>query len=76
MEIVVGTKKWSSWSMRPWLVLTHFDLDHVGAATSLAGRVGTVLHGPVAEPAETAASLASTTVSARPPTRATTGSVP
>jgi len=31
------------------LVLTHFDLDHVGAATSLAGRVGTVLHGPVAE---------------------------
>ena len=23
MEIVVGTKKWSSWSMRPWLVLKH-----------------------------------------------------
>lgn len=34
------------------LVLTHFDLDHVGAATSLAGRVATVLHGPVAEPAD------------------------
>lgn len=34
------------------LVLTHFDLDHVGAATSLAGRVDTVLHGPVAEPAD------------------------
>ncbi|MEV7633317.1 ComEC/Rec2 family competence protein [Microbacterium sp. NPDC089318] len=34
------------------LVLTHFDLDHVGAATSLAGRVETVLHGPVAEPAD------------------------
>lgn len=34
------------------LVLTHFDLDHVGAATSLAGRVGTVLHGPPAEPAD------------------------
>jgi competence protein ComEC len=32
------------------LVLTHFDLDHVGAATSLVGRVETVLHGPVAEP--------------------------
>lgn len=31
------------------LVLTHFDLDHVGAATSLVGRVDTVLHGPVAE---------------------------
>jgi competence protein ComEC len=34
------------------LVLTHFDLDHVGAAASLAGRVDTVLHGPVAEPAD------------------------
>jgi hypothetical protein len=31
---------------------------------------------PVATPSRTAASLASITVSARPPTRATTGSVP
>lgn len=23
MEIVVGTKRWSSWSMRPWLALKH-----------------------------------------------------
>ncbi len=23
MEIVVGTKKWSSWSLRPWLALKH-----------------------------------------------------
>ena len=23
MEIVVGTKRWSSWSMRPWLALRH-----------------------------------------------------
>lgn len=23
MEIVVGTKKWSTWSLRPWLVLKH-----------------------------------------------------
>ncbi|WES65332.1 ComEC/Rec2 family competence protein [Microbacter sp. GSS18] len=29
------------------LVLTHFDADHAGAAESLAGRVGFVLHGPV-----------------------------
>lgn len=28
------------------LVLTHFDADHAGAAPSLAGRVGLVLHGP------------------------------
>ncbi|MCA1306535.1 ComEC/Rec2 family competence protein [Microbacterium esteraromaticum] len=31
------------------LVITHFDLDHVGAAGALEGRVGTVLHGPPAE---------------------------
>ena len=23
MEIIVGTKKWSTWSLRPWLVLKH-----------------------------------------------------
>lgn len=28
------------------LVLTHFDLDHAGGAAAVAGRVGTVLHGP------------------------------
>ncbi|MGO2746237.1 ComEC/Rec2 family competence protein [Microbacterium sp.] len=29
------------------LVLTHFDADHVGAADTVVGQVGTVLHGPV-----------------------------
>lgn len=28
------------------LVLTHFDLDHVGGVSALVGRVGTVVHGP------------------------------
>lgn len=39
------------------LVLTHFDLDHVGGLDAVRGRVGTVLHGPPdpADPAETAA---------------------
>ncbi|UNK72244.1 ComEC/Rec2 family competence protein [Microbacterium sp. H1-D42] len=32
------------------LVLTHFDLDHVGGTAAVMGRVGTVLHGPPAEP--------------------------
>lgn len=32
------------------LVLTHFDADHVGAAASVVGRVGTVLHGSVGSP--------------------------
>ncbi len=27
MEIVVGTKKWSSWSLRPWLALKHTGAD-------------------------------------------------
>lgn len=36
------------------LVLTHFDLDHVGGASALTGRVTSVLHGPVTSPAETA----------------------
>lgn len=30
------------------LVLTHFDLDHVGGVSAVTGRVGTVLHGPPA----------------------------
>jgi competence protein ComEC len=28
------------------LVLSHFDLDHVGGVSAVHGRVGTVLHGP------------------------------
>lgn len=31
------------------LVLTHFDLDHVGGTAAVVGRVSTVLHGPVLE---------------------------
>ncbi len=34
------------------LVLTHFDLDHVGGVEAVRGRVGTVLHGPIGEPAD------------------------
>lgn len=31
------------------LVLTHFDLDHVGGVEAVQGRVGEVLHGPPGE---------------------------
>ncbi|WP_120493536.1 ComEC/Rec2 family competence protein [Microbacterium phyllosphaerae] len=31
------------------LVLTHFDLDHVGGVEAVQGRVDTVLHGPTGE---------------------------
>lgn len=34
------------------LVLSHFDLDHVGGASAIVGRVDAVLHGPTAEPAD------------------------
>ncbi|GAA1952056.1 ComEC/Rec2 family competence protein [Microbacterium deminutum] len=33
------------------LVLTHFDMDHVGGVAAVQGRVGTVLHGPLYGPA-------------------------
>ncbi|MEU4015557.1 ComEC/Rec2 family competence protein [Microbacterium sp. NPDC028030] len=31
------------------LVLTHYDLDHVGGTSAVTGRVDAVLHGPVAD---------------------------
>ncbi|WP_332257615.1 ComEC/Rec2 family competence protein [Microbacterium sp. 1.5R] len=31
------------------LVLTHFDLDHIGGVEAVQGRVGAVLHGPPGE---------------------------
>ncbi|WP_258132350.1 ComEC/Rec2 family competence protein [Microbacterium sp. MYb62] len=34
------------------LVLTHFDLDHVGGVAAVRGRVAAVLHGPVADDAD------------------------
>jgi len=34
------------------LVLTHFDLDHAGGASTLVGRVGTLLVGPTDGPAD------------------------
>lgn len=34
------------------LVLTHFDLDHVGGVDAVRGRVSTILHGPVGEDAD------------------------
>lgn len=34
------------------LVLTHFDLDHVGGTETVVGRVEAVLHGPIGEPDE------------------------
>jgi competence protein ComEC len=34
------------------LVLTHYDLDHVGGASAVVGRVGEVLVGPISDPSD------------------------
>lgn len=34
------------------LVLSHFDLDHVGGTSAVVGRVDEVLHGPTGEPSD------------------------
>lgn len=36
------------------LVLTHFDLDHIGGADAVVGRVDIVLHGPPGSPQDVA----------------------
>ena len=41
------------------LVLTHYDLDHAGGVSAVAGRVGTVLHGPPDERGPSVLSLLS-----------------
>lgn len=39
MELVIGTRKWSSWSMRPWLALKHAGADFTETVVRLH-RVG------------------------------------
>ena len=42
------------------LVLTHSDLDHIGGVEAVAGRVGTVLHGPDDAPGRAAVAALTT----------------
>jgi glutathione S-transferase len=35
MEIVIGTKNWSTWSLRPWLALKRCDVDFVETLVQL-----------------------------------------
>lgn len=50
MEIVVGTKKWSSWSMRPWLALRHtgepFQETLIGLRRSGVSEAAIRAHSP------------------------------
>lgn len=34
--LVIGNKNYSSWSLRPWLLLTHFNIDFEETSVSLA----------------------------------------
>ncbi|MDB5443740.1 MAG: Glutathione S-transferase domain [Phenylobacterium sp.] len=50
MELVVGTKKWSSWSLRPWLVLKRSGIAFTETVVELRRDVATSeairLHSP------------------------------
>ena len=35
MELVIGTRKWSSWSMRPWLVLKRLGVEFTDTVETL-----------------------------------------
>lgn len=37
MKLLIGNKNYSSWSMRPWLVLKHFNIDFVEEMLLLNG---------------------------------------
>lgn len=41
MELVVGTKRWSTWSMRPWLALRHAGADFTETVVPLRRDVET-----------------------------------
>ncbi len=45
LKLVIGNKNYSTWSLRPWLLLTHFDVDFEEVnvslnAAGLADRLG------------------------------------
>jgi len=35
MELVIGTRAWSTWSLRPWLVLKHLGVPFTETAIAL-----------------------------------------
>ncbi len=38
MELYIGNKNYSSWSLRPWLLMKHFDIPFTEHMVSVAGR--------------------------------------
>ena len=44
MELFIGNKNYSSWSLRPWLLMKHFDLPFTERMVGVAGRGPNDLH--------------------------------
>ena len=44
MKLFIGNKNYSSWSLRPWLLMKHFDLPFTEQLVSVAGRGPNDLH--------------------------------
>ena len=44
MKLYIGNKNYSSWSLRPWLLMKHFDLPFAEQMSSVAGRGPNDLH--------------------------------
>ena len=38
MKLLIGNRNYSTWSLRPWLVLTHFDIPFEDEVLQLAGE--------------------------------------
>jgi hypothetical protein len=38
MKLLIGNRNYSSWSMRPWLVLKHFDIPFEDEVLQLSGE--------------------------------------
>ena len=44
MELYIGNKNYSSWSLRPWLLMKHFESPFTEHLVSVAGRGANDLH--------------------------------
>ena len=53
MELVIGTKAWSTWSMRPWLALKHTGANFTETVVTLrqedATRAAIARHSPTGQ---------------------------
>ncbi|MBI3525519.1 MAG: glutathione S-transferase family protein [Betaproteobacteria bacterium] len=48
-ELYIGNKNYSSWSLRPWLLLRHFDIPFTERNVPLGGRGAHAVHRPYSD---------------------------